>query len=287
MTLDAVLQELVQRLTREDDTIVAWEQVRDWPAGAIQAFEETGWLTRIPAATTLECPGCEHQCFMPVHLFFGDNKREPRAYVACDRRDDIGRVKIPLPRLQRWQITATQVACWIAGALGFEGQPERDQKSGRFVLGTFKGKKLLGRVEFDPADPVLRVGDLSVRLIDAMTITRGRPRLLQAVVRKLVDGADAVAPFRSVHKRRKAAGPHDATPGELGSPEWRTQNARIAANARHDRPGGSREKQRRMRELWATGNYSSRDVCAEQECAALGMSFSAARKALNNTPSPG
>ncbi len=62
--------------------------------------------------------------------------------------------------------------------------------------------------------------------------------------------------------------------------------ARNAANALHDQPGGSRDKQEQIRDLWASGKYTSRDLCAEQECAALDMSFSAARKALRNTPEP-
>lgn len=62
--------------------------------------------------------------------------------------------------------------------------------------------------------------------------------------------------------------------------------AKIAANAKHDKPGGSREKANEMRKQWASGKYSTRDICAEQECASLNMSFSAARKALQNTPDP-
>ena len=73
---------------------------------------------------------------------------------------------------------------------------------------------------------------------------------------------------------------------DVGSREWRSQNARDAANALHNQPGGSRDKQRQIRELWASGKYSSRDLCAEQECAVLNMSISAARHALNNTPNP-
>lgn len=73
---------------------------------------------------------------------------------------------------------------------------------------------------------------------------------------------------------------------DVGSREWREQTARNAANAKHDQPGGSRDKQQRMRELWATGKYSSRDRCAEEECAALNMSYAAARKALRNTSNP-
>jgi hypothetical protein len=59
-----------------------------------------------------------------------------------------------------------------------------------------------------------------------------------------------------------------------------------AANARHSKPGGNRDKWQQMRALWASGKYSSRDICAEQECAALDMSFSSARKALRGTPNP-
>ena len=59
-----------------------------------------------------------------------------------------------------------------------------------------------------------------------------------------------------------------------------------AADRRHSQPGGSRDKRENIRTIWASGKYSSRDICAEQECAALGMSFSVARKALRNTPAP-
>lgn len=62
--------------------------------------------------------------------------------------------------------------------------------------------------------------------------------------------------------------------------------AKLAAEARHDKPGGSRDKRAAIRAAWASGKYSSRDMCAEQESAALGMSFATARRALRNTPTP-
>lgn len=60
--------------------------------------------------------------------------------------------------------------------------------------------------------------------------------------------------------------------------------ARKAADALHNGPKGFRVKRKIIQEIWASGKYSSRDICAEQECAALGMSFSTARKALRRTP---
>lgn len=41
-----------------------------------------------------------------------------------------------------------------------------------------------------------------------------------------------------------------------------------------------------IRAAWASGKYSTRALCAEQEAAALGISFDTARKALRNTPDP-
>ena len=66
----------------------------------------------------------------------------------------------------------------------------------------------------------------------------------------------------------------------------KSEIARYAANVRHDKPGGSRDKQRQIREIWASGKYKSRDICAEQECAGLGMSIKSARNALINQPDP-
>lgn len=66
----------------------------------------------------------------------------------------------------------------------------------------------------------------------------------------------------------------------------RSAKARHAANKLHDKPDGSRKKQEAIRKAWASGHYSSRARCAEEECACLGMSYDAARKALRNTPDP-
>ena len=62
--------------------------------------------------------------------------------------------------------------------------------------------------------------------------------------------------------------------------------ARAAANALHNKPGNSREKQEAIRAAWASGKFANRDLCAEQECAALNMAVGTARRALRNTPKP-
>lgn len=61
----------------------------------------------------------------------------------------------------------------------------------------------------------------------------------------------------------------------------RTSKAKFAALKRHEPTDAAKQK---IREIWGTGKYTSRDICAEQECAGLNLSFSTARKALRNTP---
>jgi hypothetical protein len=65
----------------------------------------------------------------------------------------------------------------------------------------------------------------------------------------------------------------------------RTSNkARRAADARHDQKGGTRDKHRRLLAIWASGKYRTKDECAHEECEALGMAPTTARKALINAP---
>jgi len=69
-----------------------------------------------------------------------------------------------------------------------------------------------------------------------------------------------------------------------GREAQKTLQGKKAIEARHSQPGGSRDKQQKIREAWASGKYRSRDECAEKEHDALSMSYGTARKALRNTP---
>jgi len=57
---------------------------------------------------------------------------------------------------------------------------------------------------------------------------------------------------------------------------------RNAVNARHNKPGGSRDKKAEIRAIWATGKYRTKQICAEEEYAALGMSYDSAIKTLRD-----
>lgn len=297
MTLDDVLQELIEQLGAGGDTTVAWEQVRHWPGGAIGVLQRAGWIKPTVAASTVECPVCEESCFMPVHVLPARNGRAWRAYVACDRHDNVGRVKIAMSRLRQWQMTEAQIARWVSGALGLKGKLKHDRATGAFTLGTLQGKKRLASLEFNTADSVcVKASGHSLPLRQIVNCEGDQPSIDRGAILDLVDlppASEATDRDQRPTARRQAPTRGSAIEGaigkselKMGSPEWRRQTARAAADARHDQPGGSRDKKKQIREIWATGKYSSRDRCAEEECAALAMSYAAARKALKNTPEP-
>lgn len=208
MTLAKVLQELIQRLGPEGDTLLTWEQVRQWPKGAITTFQKAGWIEPTGAATTVECSGCAENCFKPVHVLPPRNGQPARAYVACDEPPAMGRVKIHMSRLKQWQVTDAQVALWLASALGLKGKPERDQKNAVFALGNLQGKKRLGSLEFDTGAPVsLKVSGHSRPLSEVVDFEQNRPSIDRAAILDMVDLPplpESVGRYQSSTARRDA-----------------------------------------------------------------------------------
>jgi len=71
---------------------------------------------------------------------------------------------------------------------------------------------------------------------------------------------------------------------DIGKKEGVSESTRKAANAKHAKTGQAKEK---IKEIWATGKFTTRAICAEQEWQSSGFkSFDTARKALRNTPDP-
>lgn len=66
----------------------------------------------------------------------------------------------------------------------------------------------------------------------------------------------------------------------------KSYSANTAINARHNKPGGSREKKTKLLEKWASGQYSTRDCCAYEWAEEFGMTEKTARRALQGTQDP-
>jgi len=178
---------------------------------------------------------------------------------------------------------APMMACWFS-----EEDIERFNPEDRYIT----GKALIerwGKQAGIKAEAFIQAKIEESRLIDLHPIYGGTRGAISedATFPPLETGLFVLAHVEAVEAEDfGGAGEGDQPNPSVGSPEWRRRNAKAAADALHNKPGGSRAKRDAIRVIWATGKYTSRDRCAEEECGALDMSLSAARNALKNQPKP-
>lgn len=270
MIPEAVLRELLERMAagQEASASITEDELSRWPNAAVAEMKTQRLLAKARPASSAVCPGCERECTMPVHVL-PDAMRVPAAFIVCDKRSDINRVDVPIGRLEQWHTTGELLADVLARLLEVSRTASTAANDREWVVGTLKGRKHKSLVTLRASDGLqLSLAGHAVPLADVLTFDGNTLAVDKGALLRLIDD-DAQEPASGV-----------------GSPAWRKQKAKAAAHARHSKPGGSREKQDRIRAAWASGKYTTRDICAEQECAALDMSFAAARKALRNQPDP-
>ncbi len=108
----------------------------DLPSECLTVLESCNIVQKTNPTNSLVCDGCEQQCDMPVQIRTVTNK-PTRAFIVCDKRDDIGRVQVDIERLNQWQVTAHQITQIVANLSGHSKAPI--QKNGMWQIGLIQG----------------------------------------------------------------------------------------------------------------------------------------------------
>jgi hypothetical protein len=120
--LNALLQDLSQALIQGDDKVnYSFVDVQQWQAGVFSVLNEYKLVKPISAAQSIECSGCEKNCFMDVvsHQI----NEQTRSYIVCDdseKQAQMGRIAVPQKLLKQWQVSIKNLALLLAQLLGFE-----------------------------------------------------------------------------------------------------------------------------------------------------------------------
>jgi hypothetical protein len=127
MTESGLLEHIFERLCRADSgqEIFGADEAAQWPESAHEVLVKSGLLERAEPAGVIECDGCERNCFMPVHVRAAEGNRPARAFISCDKREDVGRVPVELGRLAQWRITGGMLAGAVVGTCTFMEQLSR------------------------------------------------------------------------------------------------------------------------------------------------------------------
>lgn len=191
MTESDLLEAVLDRLGSAEaaESFFGADEVADWPPGALEAFIRHGLLRRAQPAQVIECRGCEENCFMPVQVFPAEGGRPARAFIACDRRDDVGRVAVDFHRLEQWQATCRMIAAVLARLLGFSEPSPAD--GGQWHIGVLKGKKHKSPVVLLAGDSLtLSLAGYAVPLVDVLAIEENALALDKAALIRLVDNPE-------------------------------------------------------------------------------------------------
>ena len=179
MTEGDLLEHIFERLCRADlgQEIFGADEAAQWPESALEVLIKSGLLERAEPAQVIECDGCERNCFMPVHVRPAEANRPARAFISCDKPEDVGRVPVELGRLTQWRITGGMLAGAVARLLGFTKPPHEDSVGKRWTLGRLNGKEYKGEVKLSVEGGVaLMVADQNIPLVHVLTTQQARAK---------------------------------------------------------------------------------------------------------------
>lgn len=166
MTFNDVLLAHLAYLRAENKAItISWDTVQQWPDGVLDTFLQFGLLRTASAAQSIECNGCEKHCFMDVIALPHEDIALTRAFVVCDdaeMQSQMGRITVPLPRLQQWQGNAKLLAKVIADLLGLTDKITFLADQPVIKLGMLKAEKGRRWVTLNSSDLSLEINQHTV-----------------------------------------------------------------------------------------------------------------------------
>lgn len=155
-----------------DPVLISRSQTVAWPSLFFDALLDASLLRPAGSAQVIVCPGCDHACSMSVHFESHLATGNSRAFVVCDRRDDMGLVGLDDRDLHQWQISRRQLADFLAKELSLvPSATPADAATITLGWATSKHGRRQVRLEFEPA-PQLSMDDHRI-LLDQLVSWKG------------------------------------------------------------------------------------------------------------------
>ena len=187
------LQIVLERVGSADPVkgaLFFWDEVNSWPVDTLALLKVNGLLKPSQPMNTIVCDGCEENCDMPVVVYPAQENRPARAFVECDKRDDIERVGVNLDRMKQWRCTIDAVCSFIASSLALRRSDKKIAIADLWEIGVAKGLKRSQMLCLQASGAlVLVAGGNKLPLIDLIEYRDGAYSLDNLLVRQLLDAA--------------------------------------------------------------------------------------------------
>jgi hypothetical protein len=96
-----------------DPLFVTRSETAHWPPSLFNALLETALVRPAGSANIVVCRGCDHACAMNVNSDTHPQTGNSRAFIVCDRRDDMGFIGLDSCDLKQWQLSRRQLADFL------------------------------------------------------------------------------------------------------------------------------------------------------------------------------
>jgi len=135
------LANLLTRVAAAGGTVAVFSEreLAEWPAVLVGLFKAEQLLVMGTPADVVTCPGCEEECTMQLESAITPSGKL-RAFVMCDKRDNVGRVPVATDLIELWRCSPERLADVLARLLGIR-RSEGDAAAARWTVGVLKGAK--------------------------------------------------------------------------------------------------------------------------------------------------
>lgn len=182
-----------------------WDEVKDWPAGALNVLVTSGLLQQAQPRDAIECYGCEENCInMRVEVYPAQEDKLGRAFITCDKRDDMGRVRVDFRRMEQWQATGGLIAAVLARLLGLPRAASLATDGRQWNVGVLRGREHRSPVTLLAGDCLtLALAGHAVPLVEVLTIEENALALDKTALIRLVDNPAGDAETETPEARRE------------------------------------------------------------------------------------
>jgi hypothetical protein len=142
MNGEQVLILLVNSLSLESNKrVFSWVAVNLWEGGTLEIMLDSGLLTPVSNAETIQCQGCENNC--AVDVIPRQYPKKLMYFAVCDdphMNQQMGRMVVPKVQIKQWQISIKLVAKVIAKLLDLSSDISYKAGQKSIPLGALKSK---------------------------------------------------------------------------------------------------------------------------------------------------
>ncbi len=248
----AALIELLDRVGANQGAavLVNGDELRQWPSEAVKAMQSQRLVARARPAASAICPGCEHECVMPVRTVPAA-ARSAVSFIVCDKRNDINRVPVSAGRLIQWKCNAELVCGFIAACLGLRWSDRKTANANQWEIGVATGNKRGQMLCLQAGGGLtLVVGSNRVPLAELIGFCDSQYSLDGAMIRRMVDAATTADNRYTPSQIKREAGKLDT---QAMYESWRKAYREL------------RKKRRDMSDVWYSEQIAKMDIAQHRD----------------------